>query len=134
MATKGHVMRWLRSGRTDRVAPELDPIRSQYPDNIASGYWKYGASTDKTSVLLVPSSYRFNMQQVWLDTSEGEKNKVVFYDGPGVSVTVGPIQVNGSNTAFVDNLKGLFFASAVHTSVLSSGITIRVAGLLLRSE
>jgi len=57
-----------------------------------------------------------------------------FYDGPGTSVPVGGVHVNGSTTVFVNNFKGWIFQSAVHASLATSLTQIRVGGLIRDSD
>jgi hypothetical protein len=128
------VSKWVLSGRTGQVEPELDLIRSEYPPTVASGFWAWGAgSTTKTSILLVPSACRFHLQFIWINNREAANNYVFFYDGPGTSVSVGGVQVAGSTTNFIEVGPGLVFQSAVHASVYTSLIDVRVGGILRAS-
>jgi hypothetical protein len=128
------ISKWVLNSRTGQVEQEIDEVRSQYPPTVASGFWAWGAgSVDKTSILNVPSACRFHLQFIWLNNRATENNYIFFYDGAGTSVSVGGIQVAGSTTEFVTMGPGVVFASAVHASVLSSLIDVRVGGMLRTS-
>jgi len=129
------VLEMLKNGFNGALNPKVDEVRSQYPALLASGYWAWGAgSTVKSSILGVTSTgQRFYLGNIMINNDDDVPNRVLFFDGPGVSVPVIPIQVPKSATVFIDNIKGCVFQSGVHASLLTSLTQIRVGGLIASS-
>lgn len=126
----------LKSGYDDSIEEELDPIRSEYPLLVTSGYHNWSAgSVTKTSLLLVPSSRRLHLKHITVNNEADERQLVFFYDGPGTSVPVQGLHVNRSTTLILGerDLKGWVFQSAVHASLVTSLTRIRVGGLIRAS-
>ncbi|MBW2671901.1 MAG: hypothetical protein JRD89_00630 [Deltaproteobacteria bacterium] len=134
-ALREFVRKVLKNGYTGALDEELDEIRSEYPRTLESGYhaWATG-STVKTSLLAVPSAKVFHLKHLMINNEDDSTNLAFFYDGPGTSVPVGGVHVNGSTTVFVNNFKGWIFQSAVHASLATSLTQIRVGGLIRDSD
>jgi len=128
------IQKWVFNPRTGQNDLEIDEIRVQYPPVIgsASGYIAF-STTEKTSVLVVPSSYRFILKFMWAFNNTGAVNILGVYDGPGVSMSAGALHVGASTTEFINFGEGVIFQSAVHLSNLVTNITVRIGGLLIKS-
>lgn len=130
---KSFLQKMLRDGYTGAVNPALDPIRSEFPRLVESGYVNYGAGAPaKDSILLVPSSKVFHLKNLMIGNRDAVGQYAYFYDGPGTSVSVGGIQVAASTTNFIseEHFKGWIFESAVHVSVATSLTEIRAGGYI----
>ncbi len=125
-----HVM----AGPMDELNPLLDDDRSQYPYDTTSGFWAYGASQARTSMILGVSSRWFKPETLNINNDNATPNKFVMYDG-NLSRTAFHITVKGSDTEFIgkDFLRGIFFVSGVFISNLDSNLQVRIGGKLIAS-
>lgn len=123
----------VHDDHTGHVDWKVDTVRGQYPKNPASGWKNFTTNGQKDSLLLGLSAHWFKWDYLWINNDLGIKNAVVFYDGPGVTVTIGKITVDPSNTAIVD-IKGLYVQSGLHASNVDSGLQLRVGGYLVKSQ
>ncbi|MBW2675395.1 MAG: hypothetical protein JRD89_18635, partial [Deltaproteobacteria bacterium] len=95
MPSRTFVEKWVLNERTGSVNREIDLIRSGYPPTPASGYYHWTDSQVYTMLLSVPyvsgasivSARIFRLQRMIVHNDQ-VPNKLVFYDGPGTSVTV----------------------------------------------
>lgn len=126
------IQKWVFNPRTGEVDLEIDEVRAQYPMNPSLGY-AYLSTTEYQSILAVPSAHRFLMRQMWVFNNTGLVNILQFYDGSGVSVTMGGIPVAASDAQFIDLGNGFPFRSNVCVSNLASNVQLRVGGILLKS-
>lgn len=127
---RGFIRKVMLDGRTGAIEEEIDQLRSEYPPTLASGFWNSGG---RTSIVAVPSTKVFHLQQMLITNNYTGTNYAYFYDGPGSSVSVGGVLIQQSNTLFLEGLKGMIFLSAVHVSTLDSAIQLRVAGIIRTS-
>lgn len=137
---KSFFMKYLLDGYTGRVERELDEIRSEVPQTLASGLivWGAGVAPSASVAMSVPVvsyggtvySKAFHLRHIMIDNTDGSGQYAFFYDGPGYSVSVGGIQVNASTTEFVNGLKGWIFYSQVWASARTSITQIRVGGIV----
>ena len=136
-AVSTFVRKFLKSGYHGKLEEELDEIRSEFPRTLASGYhaWGVGAIV-KDSILVVPSGKVFHLRNILINNRDGAAQMAFFYDGPGVSVSIGGLHVNASATELIgeDKLRGWIFQSAVHASLVTSLTEIRVGGLIRDSD
>jgi len=130
------ISRWVYNARTGQYEEELDTVRGVYPYTLASGYHAWGAgSTGVTSLVAVPSGYRFQLGFIWIYNGDPSASvNVAFYDGAGTSVPVGRIPVATAAHTIQDwQTPWLVFASSVNASVDTSLVEVRVAGILVES-
>lgn len=125
------VEKWVLNGRDDSVNKEVDTIRSGFPSLAESGYYHWADSQVYTHLLSVPSGKRFRLQRMIVHNDK-VPNKVVFYDGPGVSVTAFIIDMAQSQTEFISDID-VPFQSHMCASNLDSYIFVRVQGILITS-
>lgn len=143
--------RWVLSfggvGPTGALAdqPLMDDDRSQFPYDLASGYWAFPGSTAFTS-MLGPNfvsgtsviNFWFKPETVIITNDAGTTNKVLFYDGQSASAGVRSafgVILKASDTLFVgkEYLRGMYFVSGVFVSNLAASITVRIGGKLMKS-
>ena len=129
---KGFVQKWVLNSRTGQTELEIDKVRSWYPF-AHSGFLNL-SDTEYTNALAVPSAHRFLLKQIWAFNNTGVVNQLIFYDGSGVSVTMGGIHLLASDTELFDLKDGqVVFHSNVCVSNLASNVLLRVGGLLIKS-
>jgi len=126
------IEKWVLNERTGSVHREVDQVRSAYPQLAESGFYHWTDSQVYTMLLSVPSTKWFRLNRIIVH-NEHLINKLVFYDGPGVSVTAFMMDLVPSDTAFVDGLD-VPFQSHVCASNLDSEVFCRVQGVLVTSE
>jgi len=120
-----------KSGYNDAIYEDVDPLRSEFPVTPASGYWSWGAgSTIITSLLLVPTTKRFYLRNIMINNDDDVPNRVIFFDGPGVSVPIIPVQIAKSTTENMRDLKGIVVNSGIYASCVTSLTQVRVGGLI----
>ena len=130
--------RWISKqvlqGPTGEFDAELDDERSQYPYDLNSGWWNYGASATNTSILLGVSSKWFKPETLIVNNENGIANFLVVYDG-NQSRTAFHITVKASDTVVLgkEQLRGMFFQSGVFVSNLDSQLQVRIGGKLIAS-
>ena len=138
MSGRTVVEKWVYNGRTGNVERELDELRSEHPQTLASGYHAFGAgSTGNTSLIAVPSGKLFNLKMVYVwNADPSAAAEVWLYDGAGTSVPALGIPVLTASVAKLgrDDLVGVVFQSAVNVSVNTSLVRVRVGGFLYDEE
>ena len=136
---KSFFQKYLLDGYTGRVERELDEIRSEAPQTLASGYNAWAAGAPSASALLtIPYvsyggtvySKAFHLRHLMIDNTDAVGQYAFFYDGPGYSVSAGGIQVNASTTEFINGLKGWIFYSQVWCSLRTSLTQVRIGGIV----
>lgn len=136
--TRTFVEEWVLNPRKKSVERKIDTVRGEYPYNMASGYWSWGAgSTGVTSLLTVPSGYVFNLKMLYIYNNDPSASAELYiYDGPGTSVPIFPVLVTSSSQLIIgeDKLKGVIFKSTVNVSTTTSLVTTRVGGFLYESD
>ncbi len=125
--------------------PVMDEDRSQFPYDLASGYWAFPGSTAFTSMLAANFTsgasvinYWFKPETLIINNDAGTTNKIVLYDGQSASAGVRSVMgiiVKASDTLFIgrDFLRGQFYVSGVFVSNLAASITVRIGGKLMQS-
>ena len=129
------IIEWVKNQREGSINPKVDRERSVYPFLSNSGYANIASNGKFDSVLLMPSSKRFILEGLLVNNSQ-EANYFVLYDGQSGSVglvTLPPIQIAQSKTDVITGLN-IPFQSGVYASTGTSGITVRVWGMLIASE
>lgn len=126
------VEKWILNERTGSVNREIDQVRSGYPALCESGFYHWSNSQVYTHLLSVPSGKIFRLQRMIVH-NDAVPNKVVFYDGPGVSVEAFEMDMAQSQTEFINDLD-VPFQSHVCASNLDSYLFVRVQGVLIASE
>lgn len=122
--------KFQKNGWTGQVDAELDPIRSEYPRLMVSGYW---ASSGRSSIITVPSMKLFDMKTLIFENYDSIAQHVALFDGAGTSVPVFGIPVAKSAAEVITGLQGILFASTVFASTTDSLSRVRVGGLLVES-
>jgi hypothetical protein len=132
MANRTFVEKWVFNERTGSVNREVDEVRSAYPPLANSGFYHWDTSQVYTMLLSVPSTKIFRLKRMIVYNGQ-VLNELVFYDGPGTSVTAFIMDLVPSQTEFINGLD-VPFQSHVCASNLDSQVFCRVQGILVTSE
>jgi len=135
---RAFVEEWVLNPRKKSTERKIDEIRGEFPYDMASGYWSWGAgSTDTTSLLAVPSGFVFNCKMIHIYNGDGSNVAVLYFnDGPGTSVPIFPVAVASTSqvTLGENELHAVLFKSTVNVSLNTSLVTIRVGGFLYEAD
>ena len=125
------MIEWVKNFREGAIKPKIDKDRGTFPYLSNSGFVNITSNGVITSVLLVPSGYRFMLEGFVVNNSQ-VANLFVLYDA-GSAVTQLVYQVAQSKTDVVTGLK-IPFQSGVYISGGPTALTIRIFGYLIESD
>lgn len=131
----GKYMKYNYNPRIKKAAMEIDPVRGEYPYNMASGYGLVSAGA--ATILTVPSGFVFNTKMIYVfngDTSN--EASLWIYDGDGTSVPIFPVLLATATQKVLgeNELHAVLFKSTVRVSVDTSAVRVRVGGFLYEAD